>query len=309
MTGHRVAVIAALVLAAAGLDTAQGAAPTGPDSCVEGYVWRLATPEDHVCVDPAVHEQVVEDNSHAAERINPDGGPYGPATCLQGWVWREGTPDDLTCVDPEVRSQAWQDNSEAPNRWAATARSDGGNTHPFLYPDTTYTIAGRPATTGPLPSAGTAEGELVVDARGASIEAGTGAKVARDDGTLSQQFQFLRRGDLKAHENAFLIRDRASGQCLTVAEAGQGNGDRVVMGDCDWSDSAVWSLWTQKDAYWQLRSRHSNKCLTAHNPRFIAPAPGAYLEQWTCLNGKNQAWRLALSQQEVAGVAPGPDRS
>ncbi|MFF7352058.1 MULTISPECIES: RICIN domain-containing protein [Streptomyces] len=296
MTRHRVAVIAALVLAAAGLGTAQGATPQGPDSCVEGYVWRLATPEDHVCVDPAVHDQVVEDNSHADERRSPDGGPYGPATCLQGWVWREGTPDDLTCVDPEVRSQAWQDNSEAPDRWTATARSDGGNAHPFLYPDTTYTIAGRPAAASPTPNADATGGGLVIDAQGAPVEDATGTKVARANDTDSQRFQFVRRGDLKAHENAFQVRDRASGRCLTVAQAGQNNGNRVVMGDCDWSEGAVWSLWTQKDGYWQLRSRHSNKCLTAHNPLFIAPAPGAYLEQWTCLDGKNQGWRLVPVQ-------------
>ncbi|MFE5794993.1 RICIN domain-containing protein [Streptomyces sp. NPDC056503] len=292
VTRHRVAVVAALVLATTGLGTAWGAAPPGPDSCVEGYEWRLATPEDHVCVEPEIHDQVVEDNRQANERRSPDGGDYGPATCRQGWVWREGTPDDLTCVDPEVRSQAWQDNAEAPDRWAATARSDGGNAHPFLYPDTTYTIAGRPPATGPSPGAGTTGGALVIDAQGPSTEAGAGTKVARDNGKDSQRFQFMRRGDLKAHENAFLIRDRASGRCLTVAEAGQSNGTRVVLGDCDWSGGGVWSLWTQKDGSWQLRSRHSDKCLTAHNPLFSAPAPGAYLEQWTCLNGRNQAWRL-----------------
>ncbi|WP_225830097.1 RICIN domain-containing protein [Streptomyces sp. NK08204] len=295
MTRHRVTVVAALVLAAAGLGTAQGASASqsqGPDTCVKGYVWRLATPTDHVCVAPEIHDQVVKDNSHADERRSPNGGPYGPATCLQGWVWREGTPDDLTCVDPDVRSQAWQDNAEAPNRWAATARSDGSNAHPFLYPDTTYTIAGRPAAGSPSPSAGESGGGLVVDAQGAPVGAGTGTEVARDNGTDSQRFQFLRRGDLKAHENAFQIRDRASGKCLAVADAGKSNGDRVVMGDCDWSDGRVWSLWTRKDGYWELHARHSDKCLTAHNTLFTAPAPGAYLEQWKCLNGKNQAWRL-----------------
>ncbi|MFD8201536.1 RICIN domain-containing protein [Streptomyces sp. NPDC059701] len=288
MTRHRIAVLAALVLATAGLDTAWAAAPPGPDSCVEGYVWRLATPEDHVCVDQAVRDQVVEDNSQAEERRDPNGGPYGAATCLQDWVWREGTPDDLTCVDPGVRSQAWQDSSEAPNRWAATARSDGGNDHPFLHADTMYTIAARPAGASPSPLGG----ELVIDAQGEAIETGTGTKVTQDNGTDSQRFEFVRRGDLNAHENAFLIQDQASGQCLTVAEYGRGNGTRVVLGDCAWSDGAVWSLWTQPDGSWQLRSRANDKCLTAHNPLFTAPTPGAYLEQWTCLNGKNQAWRL-----------------
>ncbi|MER7949666.1 RICIN domain-containing protein [Streptomyces sp. NPDC096079] len=290
MTRHRVAAVAALVLAAAGgVGSARGAAPPpGPDSCVEGYVWRLATPDDHVCVTQEVHDQVVEDNSHAEERREPDGGPYGPATCRQGWVWREGTPYDLTCVDPVVRSQAWQDNSEAPDRWTASKRVDGSNAHPFLAPGATYTIAARQAT-APPPAAG----ELVIDARGEQIDVDTGTKVTQDNGSDSQRFQFMRRGDLNAHENGFMIKDLASGRCLTVAQGGVNNGTRVVLGECDWSDPSVWSLWTQKDEFWQLRSRVSDKCLTAHNPLFTVPAPGAYLEQWQCLDGKNQAWRLA----------------
>ena len=83
----------------------------GPDTCVQGFVWREATPSDHVCVAPAVREQTRGDNAQAAARRNPNGGPFGPDTCLQGFVWREAFSGDHVCVTPQTRAQAAQDNS------------------------------------------------------------------------------------------------------------------------------------------------------------------------------------------------------
>ena len=43
--------------------------PYGPDTCIEGYVWREATPSDRVCVTPAAREQAVRDNGQKQFRV------------------------------------------------------------------------------------------------------------------------------------------------------------------------------------------------------------------------------------------------
>jgi hypothetical protein len=91
-------------------------AQTRSDTCIQGYVWREATPNDRVCVTPEIRTQTAEDNSAASSRIDPVDRTYGPFTCVQGYVWRETIPNDLVCVTPEVRSQAVADNSQASSR-------------------------------------------------------------------------------------------------------------------------------------------------------------------------------------------------
>ncbi|MFE6040214.1 RICIN domain-containing protein [Streptomyces sp. NPDC056452] len=293
MTKTFVLLISGLMAGAVGLGTTQGAtaqAPLDPEACVEGFVWRGATPGDRVCVPPEVQQQAAEDNSQAEARRNPEGGPWGPNTCLEGYVWRLATPADLICVTVEVRSATAQENAEAPNHWKATTRSDGSNTNPFLHPGQAYTVAVRP----PVPS-GPAEGEapdLVIDAEGQVLETGQGAEVVKEAAKESQQFEFQRSGDSVALANAFQIKDRASGLCLTVAGAAKDNGARILMEPCEETDNQIWYLVSRGDTFWDLRARHSDKCLTAHNPKLTTPLPGAYLEQWDCLNAKNQAWRL-----------------
>jgi hypothetical protein len=108
-----------LAAAAAGLALAAVAAPAlgagdyGPDTCLNGYVWREATPTDHVCVSPMVRLQTAQENGDAAAHRNPAGGPYGPDTCQNGYVWREATPSDHVCVLPQRRQQARGDNAQA----------------------------------------------------------------------------------------------------------------------------------------------------------------------------------------------------
>lgn len=92
--------------------------PYGPDTCRQGYVWREATPTDHVCVTPATRAQTRDDNGQAASRRQPGGGAYGPNTCRQGYVWREALPGDQVCVTPATRTQAARDNAIAANRRA-----------------------------------------------------------------------------------------------------------------------------------------------------------------------------------------------
>ena len=90
----------------------------GPDTCIRGFVWRVAAPNDHVCVRPNVREQARVDNSQASARRSPTGGPSGPNTCLSGYVWREAFAGDVVCVVPKTRSQAAQDNNQANARKA-----------------------------------------------------------------------------------------------------------------------------------------------------------------------------------------------
>jgi hypothetical protein len=83
----------------------------GPDTCMEGFVWREACGSDHVCVPPATREQAKRDNAAAASRVQPGGGAFGLDTCKQGFVWREACgPSDHVCVSGQVRSQATADN-------------------------------------------------------------------------------------------------------------------------------------------------------------------------------------------------------
>jgi hypothetical protein len=88
----------------------------GPDTCIDGYVWREAFTDDHVCVTPDVRSQAAYDNSQASARRQPGGGDWGPNTCRTGYVWRVARPSDLVCVTPEVRSQTEVDNSQEVNR-------------------------------------------------------------------------------------------------------------------------------------------------------------------------------------------------
>lgn len=48
------------------IDTGPGGAP---DACVQGYVWREAVSQDHVCVTPGTRNQAAYDNSEAQQRV------------------------------------------------------------------------------------------------------------------------------------------------------------------------------------------------------------------------------------------------
>src|SRR5437899_551678 len=71
------------------------ALPYGPDTCAQGFVWREASPADHVCVTPQTRQATRDENALAASRREPNGGAYGPNTCKQGYVWREAYASDL----------------------------------------------------------------------------------------------------------------------------------------------------------------------------------------------------------------------
>jgi hypothetical protein len=86
------------------------------ETCLEGYVWREAFPNDYVCVTPETRAQAANDNRQAAARRQPGGGAFGPDTCRQGYVWREARPEDHVCVAPETRAQTLTDNAQAAAR-------------------------------------------------------------------------------------------------------------------------------------------------------------------------------------------------
>ncbi|WON74449.1 hypothetical protein [Nitrosospira sp. Is2] len=94
--------------------------PWGPDTCIDGYVWREASDSDHVCVAPSSRDNARVDNAAAASRISPTDRTWGPNTCVQGFVWREAFPNDVVCVTPQIREQTRQENSVA---WRNVARN------------------------------------------------------------------------------------------------------------------------------------------------------------------------------------------
>jgi hypothetical protein len=98
------------------------------DRCVMGFVWREASPADHVCVTGAIRSQTTFDNSEAAARREPGGGLSGPDTCRQGFVWREAFANDHVCVPPATRSEAAADNQQAAVRSNPARAVFGPNT-------------------------------------------------------------------------------------------------------------------------------------------------------------------------------------
>jgi hypothetical protein len=117
--------LSVLVLALGGIGSPATAfadpLPYGPDTCIQGFVWREAGPGDVVCVTPPVRDSTAQQNQAAAQNVEPNGGAYGPNTCKQGFVWREAFSGDTACVTPAVRSQAASDNAAAASRKAANA--------------------------------------------------------------------------------------------------------------------------------------------------------------------------------------------
>ena len=116
---RQLATTAALAALPAAVLTAPASAdplPYGPDTCIQGFVWRDGRAGDHVCVTPDVRSQTAAQNAAAAANREPNGGTYGPNTCKQGFVWRDAWGGDQVCVVPAVRDQAATDNAAAASR-------------------------------------------------------------------------------------------------------------------------------------------------------------------------------------------------
>ena len=113
--GAAVLAVAAAVSAPASADPAYG-----PDTCIQGFVWREAIPGDNVCVTPAVRDATAAQNANAAANRDPDGA-YGSNSCKQGFVWREAFDGDVVCVTPDVRAATKADNAAAASRKASNS--------------------------------------------------------------------------------------------------------------------------------------------------------------------------------------------
>ena len=87
-------------------------------TCVQGFVWRQADPDDHVCVTPSTRTQVALDNASGPSRIAPALVWRPQGTCVQGFVWRQADAKDRTCVSSSTRKQTAADNAYGPYRIA-----------------------------------------------------------------------------------------------------------------------------------------------------------------------------------------------
>jgi hypothetical protein len=133
--------------------------PWGPNQCKQGFVWRVSTPDDLVCVTPEMRDQVAEDNALAEERKDPlcatQDCQFGADQCLQGYVWRVITPDDLVCVTPEMRDQVAEDNALAAERKDPACANAAGQTLAGVEETPASGAPPEPeaADTGPAPDA------------------------------------------------------------------------------------------------------------------------------------------------------------
>jgi hypothetical protein len=108
-----VAAIAATSVLAGASVPASAAGDHGPLTCLDGYVWRQATPRDRVCVTPAVRAQTARDNALAASRRSTAPGTFGPDLCAPGYLWRQALAGDHVCVTPATWQQVHDDNLTA----------------------------------------------------------------------------------------------------------------------------------------------------------------------------------------------------
>jgi hypothetical protein len=116
----RILPVSAAVVAAAAVAPLPPASaqPFGPDTCINGFVWREAAPGDNVCVTPAVRDATAAQNAQAVANRDPNGA-FGSNSCKQGFVWREAFNGDVVCVTPEVRAATKADNAQAASRKVA----------------------------------------------------------------------------------------------------------------------------------------------------------------------------------------------
>jgi CubicO group peptidase (beta-lactamase class C family) len=91
--------------------------PHGPDTCVNGFVWREARPSDHVCVTPETRTLTAQENAAAESRRDPGHGGFGPLACAVPYVWREAFDGDTVCVTVDRRTRARDDNAHAAERF------------------------------------------------------------------------------------------------------------------------------------------------------------------------------------------------
>ncbi|MFI7067319.1 hypothetical protein ACIBL3_40435 [Kribbella sp. NPDC050124] len=71
-------------------------------TCLDGFLFRRATPDDTVCVTPDERVTIQQQNAaHVRAHLATANG-----TCVNGYVWREAVPGDRICVTPAERTAA-----------------------------------------------------------------------------------------------------------------------------------------------------------------------------------------------------------
>jgi hypothetical protein len=98
--------------------------PYGPDTCIQGLVWREARTGDTVCVTPAVRDRTATENANPGSNKDPLAGS-GPESCSQGYVWREAFDGDTICVTPAERSETKAANAAAASNKQANQPQQG----------------------------------------------------------------------------------------------------------------------------------------------------------------------------------------
>lgn len=93
----------------AGIASDSRAAPTQSSRCKPGYVWRVARPQDLVCVTLDASALAAAENADARNHIDLDGA-YGANSCVAGYVWRNAFDGDVVCVTPGARDRVALEN-------------------------------------------------------------------------------------------------------------------------------------------------------------------------------------------------------
>jgi M6 family metalloprotease-like protein len=96
------------------------------ESCAHSYVRRDAYSGDKVCVTKEQREQTVADNAAADSRVRWN--EYGPLTCKPGYVWRNADTSDYICVTETTRDQTAAENA------AAASHTSGDTCKPSYAP-------------------------------------------------------------------------------------------------------------------------------------------------------------------------------
>lgn len=104
--------------------TADPGLPYGPDTCIQGLVWREARSGDTVCVTPAFRARTAQENADPGANKDPNGA-YGPQSCAQGFVWREAFDGDTVCVTPAIRQENWTANAAAQGNYQRNQPGQG----------------------------------------------------------------------------------------------------------------------------------------------------------------------------------------
>lgn len=122
--------------------------PYGPDTCIQGLVWREARTGDTVCVTPEFRSRTAAENSNPGANKDPNGA-YGPESCAQGFVWREAFDGDSICVTPDIRSENWAANAAAESNYQRNQTPSADTvevTYEVYGSGTAMTITTDPAT-------------------------------------------------------------------------------------------------------------------------------------------------------------------